>query len=598
MNVEPATATVRPEGDTQGGRRTRWATHTALAISAAALLFITLWSLRWFFTADLLAGHHSEYHALRVLLVADLWRSGELVPRWVPELAGGLGYPLFIYYAWLSYAFAAELHVLGVGPVAAMNAVIVVAGLSQAIGSWCLGREVGGRAGGWIVWVLFALAPYQLANLYVRGNFPELVAGSFAPWALWAMLRFVVGKGRGYLVVCALLLAAIVLCHNITGLTVGGMVSLVGLLFAWTLPSGNRSAGAKRAVLAAAAGVALATFFWLPILASRHDVGLANDFRGYLDYRQHFLYLGQLIATGWGYGFSVAGPNDTMPLQLGLAQVAALVVLAPLALVAGRRGSRRRRLRLAGLTLLATLLAFLTTLHAGPVWSIVTPLATLQFPWRLHLPGTLVIATATALASRTVLAACRRRWSGRAWAAVVCVTLILATSSLGHARPQASYVCDESCLRKLLGLGYFTTSIQDEFRPVWARDLPALATIMREGQATLDGVPLPEAALPTHEQRGKFTLRVDAHQGGELRLPMFWFPGWSITDDGVALPTYPCQGTGIVCSKIGAGSHMLEVAWRPTFVYGLGQAVSLATLVALLVWYWRTRARERNHAAT
>jgi hypothetical protein len=576
-------------------RRRRVAVSVAVL---AAALFITLGSVRWLFTTNLLAGHHSEYHALRVLLVADLWQHGALIPRWVPELAGGLGYPLFIYYAWLSYAFAAELHVLGLPPVAAMNAVVVAAALSQALGAWKLGREVGGRSGGMVAWVLFALAPYQLANLYVRGNFPEFVAGSFAPWALWAMLRFVVGKGRGYLVVCAALVATILLCHNITGLTVGGTVTLVGLLFAGTLPSGNRRAGARRAVLAALSGVALSAFFWLPIVAARHDVGLANDFNGYLDYRQHFLYLHQLVATGWGYGFSVAGPNDTMPLQIGLAQVVSVLLLAPLAIAVARRGLRRRPLRLGGLTLIAALLAFLTTLYAAPLWSMVTPLATLQFPWRLHLPGTLVIATAVAFATRVLLVSCGRRRLGAAAVLVAGGALALGAFSLGHAKPQATYVCDESCLRKLLGLGYFTTSIQDEFRPIWAQDLPALASIMRAGQATLDDVPLREVQLPSHERRGDFTVHLDVPRSGELRLPMFWFPGWSITTGATTLTTYPCPGTGIVCSKIAAGSHELAVAWRPTLVYWLGSAMSLATLIALGVWSWSSRRGERNHAAT
>lgn len=593
MAAELAASPEGPQGAgaRAGDRRTRIAL-TILAAAAAA--FITVWSLRWFFTANLLAGHHSEYHALRVLLVADLWQNGQLIPRWVPELAGGLGYPLFIYYAWLAYAFAAELHVLGLAPVAALNAVIVVAALWQAVGTWRLGRAVGGRAGGWLAWALFAFAPYQLANLYVRGNFPEFVAGSFAPWALAAMLRLVAGRGRGQLLACAALLATIVLCHNITGLTVGGTVTVLGLLFACTLPPGCRSAGVKRAALAALAGAALSTFFWLPVVVGRHYVGLANDFNAYLDYRQHFLYLHQLVATGWGYGFSVAGPADTMPLQLGLAQVVSLLVLAPLALVAARGGSWRRHGRLAGLTVLAALLAFLTTLYAAPVWSTITPLATLQFPWRLHLPGTLVIATAAAFAVRIVLVWCRRRELGVAL--VAGVALMLAATSLGHARPQASYVCDETCLRRLLGLGYFTTSIQDEFRPVWAKDLPALAHIMRAGEVTLDDTPLPEARLPSPEQRGNFTLHVEVQHAGELRLPMFWFPGWSMTAHGQPLSTYPCAGTGIVCSRMVAGAHDLTVAWRPTFVYGLGSAMSLVTLIALVAWACKPSQAKGQHA--
>jgi hypothetical protein len=561
-----------------------------LGVAAA---FVMLWALRWLFTPHLLAGHHSEYHALRALLVADIWRSGEFIPRWVPELAGGLGYPLFIYYGWLAYALAAELNVLGVAPATALNAVTLAAALSQAAGAWILGRQLGGRAGAWVAWVLFAFAPYQLVNLYVRGNFPEFVAGSLAPWALWAMFRAVAGRGRWNGLVCAAFLAAIALCHNISGLTLGATVTAIGLLFAGTLPPQERTVGARRALLAGASGALLSTFFWLPILVGQHHVRLASDFNAYLDYRQHFLYLRQLVATGWGYGYSLPGPSDTMPLQLGIAQVATLLLLAPLGIALAGRASSRRRLRLAGVALAALGLAFLTTGLSAWLWAIVAPLAVLQFPWRLHLPGTLLAAATGALAVRVFAATRRRRWRGLRLDVLLaaCAALVLAVTSLRYCRPLATYVVDEATLRKLLDVGYYTTSIQDEFRPIWANDLETLGRLMRTEHASLDGVPISQARLPSSEQRGHFTLQTQIDHAGELRLPIFWFPGWSISVDGVPQATYPCPGTGVVCTRVDAGMHAVAAAWRPTRVYHLGEAISLATLVFSILMAARARAR-------
>jgi uncharacterized membrane protein len=547
-------------------------------LTAAAFM---AWALRWLFTPHLLAGHHPEYHALRVLLVADSWRSGEFIPRWVPELAGGLGYPLFIYYGWLSYALAAELNVLGVAPVTALNAITIAAALWQAVGAWMLGRQLGGRAGAWMAWALFAFAPYQLVNLYVRGNFPEFVAGSLAPWALWAMLRAVAGKGRWSGLACAVFLAAIALCHNISGLTLGAAITAIGLLFAATLVRQERTGGARRALLASTTGALLSAFFWLPILAGRHYVRLANDFNAYLDYRQHFLYLRQLVATAWGYGYSLPGPGDTMPLQLGIEQIAALLVLAPLGITLAGRASLRRRVRLAGVALTALALAFLTTGLSAWLWTIVTPLALLQFPWRLHLPGTLLVAATAALAVRVFAATRRRRWRGLRLDVLLaaCAAMALAALSLRYCRPRATYVVDEAALRELLAVGYYTTSIQDEFRPVWANDLETLGHLMRTPQASLDGEPISQARLPSSEQRGNFTLQADIARAGELRLPLFWFPGWSVSVDGVSKATYPCSGTGTICTRVDAGKHAVAAAWRPTLVYHLGSAISLATLV-------------------
>jgi len=567
------------------GKRHR-VVHGLRLLAALAVSVVMVWASRWLATPHLLAGHHSEYHALRILLVADLWRSGEFIPRWVPELAGGLGYPLFIYYGWLSYALAAELNVLGVEPVVALNAVTMAAMLWQAAGAWMLGRELGGRAGGWVAWALFTFAPYQLVNIFVRGNFPEFVAGSFAPWALYAMHRLVAGRGRWNLLGCATALAAIALCHNISGLTLGLTITVVGLLFAATLPPQERRAGASRAILASAAGALLSAFFWLPILAGRHYVRLANDFAGYLDYRQHFLYLHQLVSTAWGFGYSLPGPNDTMPLQLGIVQVATLLVLAPLGVALAGRTSIRRRTRLVGLVLAALGLALLTTHASAWLWSVATPLAVLQFPWRLHLPGTLLVAATGAVAIR-ILAAPRWprwRWLRPEVLLTACAALALAATSLRYCRPLATYVCDETALRKLLGLGYYTTSIQDEFRPVWANDLETLGRLMRTEHASLDGDPLPEARLPSSEERGRFTLHAQIARAGELRLPIFWFPGWWVSVDGVFQPAYPCAGTGVICTQVTSGTHAVAAEWRPTPIYHVGSAISLVTLAGLMLW--------------
>lgn len=154
---------------------------------------------------------------------------------------------------------------------AALNVVTIAALVWQAVGAWMLGRSLGGRAGGWVAWALFTFAPYQLVNIFVRGNFPKFVAGSFAPWALWTMHRLVAGRGRWNTLGYATFLAAITLCHNISGLTLGATITVAGLVFAATLPPQERKAGAGRAILTSVAGDLLSAFFWLPILAGRHE---------------------------------------------------------------------------------------------------------------------------------------------------------------------------------------------------------------------------------------------------------------------------------------------------------------------------------------
>lgn len=571
----------------------RWSVFLEVVLLLAGTAAVLL-ALAPVMTSRLLHGHHPEFHAVRILLVGDSWHAGDLIPRWVPALGGGLGYPLFIYYGWLSFALGADAHVLGLEPVAAMNAVTVAAAVWQAAGAWLLGRDLGGRAGAWVAWALFFFAPYQLVNIYVRGNFPEVVAGSFAPWALWMMARTVRDGSRWALVACSVFLAAIILSHNISGLTLGGTTLAAGLVLAATRPAGQRRKAAVRAGLAAVAAVLLCALFWVPILALRNEVNLHHDFQGYLDYRQHFLHLPQLVGTGWGYGFSEPGPADTMPLQLGVAHVAVLLVVTPLALLLAGRGSRLRRWRLGGFALLALALAFLTTYHAAPIWTVVRPLQTLQFPWRLHLPGTLMTAAAGALAVRVFAVP---RWRHRPWlrvssAAAAVLAFTLAVLSFGYCRPITTYACDEQQLRLIYHQGYYTTAMNDEFRPVGATDPAAIQELLGDDRLRLDGVPIPGAELPPWEDRRAFTIDLAAAQAGELRVPIFWFPGWSLTLDGRPQPAYPCTGSGAICTRVEAGAHQLGARWRPTPVYHAGTAISVLTLAGLAFWARRRRRHD------
>jgi hypothetical protein len=302
------------------------------------------------------------------------------------------------------------------------------------------------------------------------------------------------------------------------------------------------------------------------------------------------------ICTSWfppRGGTASRCPDPTTPCRCNwaLPKLPRCFVLAPLGVVLVGRSSARRRTRLLGCALIALALAFLTTQPSAWLWKVVIPLAVLQFPWRLHLPGTLLVAATGAMAVRVLAAPRWRRWRGvrpEVWLAV-CAALALAATSLGHCRPLATFVCDEATLRNLLDLGYYTTSIQDEFRPSWANDLDGLAHLMRTEHVALDGVPIAEAKLPSPEQRGRFTLQAQIEHAGELRLPIFWFPGWSLSVDGMSQPTYPCAGTGVICTRVNVGAHVVTAAWRPTRVYHLGSALSLATLAGLVLFAVRRK---------
>jgi uncharacterized membrane protein len=77
-----------------------------------------------------------ELHVYRAAEYADLWRDGVLYPRWAPDFYYGYGYPIFNYYAPLTYTLSSLYDLIpGVDIVAAVKGVILTAFLLAAYGA-------------------------------------------------------------------------------------------------------------------------------------------------------------------------------------------------------------------------------------------------------------------------------------------------------------------------------------------------------------------------------------------------------------------------------------------------------------------------------
>ena len=74
-----------------------------------------------------------ELHVFRAAEYGEVLRAGVFYPRWAPDFYYGYGYPIFNYYAPLTYALA-NLFAIPVGIVAGVKGVILTAYLLAALG--------------------------------------------------------------------------------------------------------------------------------------------------------------------------------------------------------------------------------------------------------------------------------------------------------------------------------------------------------------------------------------------------------------------------------------------------------------------------------
>ena len=322
----------------------------------------------------------------------------------------GFGYPLFNFYAPLTYYLGVVAIRLGLDTYGALQTVAIGAVLVGTAGMYMLATGLLGTVPrGLFAAAAYVLAPYPfLHNLYLRGAVPEMWGLALLPWVLWAGLK---AYGRASLaasVALTLALSALVLLHNLSAL-IG-----VGLLLLWLavlVMTDRRIAGIRAVVAAAAVALGLTAFFWLPALGERGLVQFELAWTSYEEVSKWLYDPGTPVRRIYDfddpYNQTLVGPVDLhaaypyidhAPFKPSLGQA----VLWGIGSLGVASLLWRRRLRHAVLIVFFLVVAagawWLTTKWSDGVWETVALLRTLQFPFRLHSVIALGVAVAAAAA--------------------------------------------------------------------------------------------------------------------------------------------------------------------------------------------------------
>lgn len=350
---------------------------------------LTLLALSLLALAPLLYPGYLQVHSgfLPVFNLADLAAAGDKL-RWLPAV--GTAPDLLRGEGPLAWWLALPLRPFG-GDLAAIK--LIFAG-SVLLGAAAL---LGNGVKGLLRATLFLFWPPLLMTLTVRGALAEtLFIGLFALAFGIANyeLRITHDRQRAAASTLWTVYAVLATVYFLLFWTQPGLALwATALLLVWTLA--QRQA---RAAIAIALGALLGGGAYWALHRSLPSPTL--------DVASHAVYPFQLLSPAWGFGVSVSGWQDTLPLQLGFAALS----LAALALILHPpRASGSSSLLFTAYCLLFTIL--LTVIR--PLWQLGPLAATLTYPWQLYaLLGPLLIWLAgealsaiPALTTRPALAA-------------------------------------------------------------------------------------------------------------------------------------------------------------------------------------------------
>jgi hypothetical protein len=532
-------------------------------------------------------------HIYRTQQILWAWQDGVSYVRWAPDFFFGFGYPLFNYYAPLTYYLGAA-YGAALGAVAGVKCVAIVAIGLGALGMYLFTRELWGPLAGVVSAAAFALAPYNVyLNPVARTATPEMWAVALGPLLLWAFARLRRTGARRDVALAAFTLAALCLAHNLLSSV------FIGILLVWLGWDTLADVVARRISpnwirlgwigLALTLGVGLAAFFWLPAALERGavqfqrafaDAARASDQLQFITVTDlfgpaNFADLAEPHVSGWK--FRLGWPQWL----LGLAGLLALF----------------KRPRFQSTIIYFALLAsglILLTAHTPltlTLWQTFPALTYLQLPWRLLGP------TAAALG---VLAGAATHWVSKPAGQMAVVigavgACIVGAFPLLDPLPWSDFdLLTPQRLFEYERAGNLGTTAQNEF-------LPASVTVLPEPQESLlwsyatgpidkvNRAALPvgvEVAVAAHGPRSD-SFHVTAPADLDLTLFTFAFPGWTAYVDGTQTLITASQPQGWIVVHIPSGAHTVMVRFEDTPPRQWGWLVSglaLLGLMGLAMW--------------
>lgn len=598
-----------------------------------ALCSFALWPL--LYRPGLPNGDDVLYHVFRAAEMDRTWSHGVLFPRWAETFYTGYGAPVFHYYASLTYYLTSILARLGLDAVNGLRALIALGTWMGAAGMYGFTRAYAGKAGGIIAALCYAYSPYILyTEPYSRGAYPEMMAFALFPLVMWSFSRLLRRGGAWAFTLSAVGLGSLIITHNLMALVLTGLLaawivscqlSVVSSQFLAFKPSppdplslkarGNRKEHFWKGLfglLAVGVGVGLAAYFWLPVVSEGNAAHLNNltGFAGVseLDYRRFFVPLNHLLAHSPRMDAGALNGLEHQ-LNLGVAQWT-LAISGGLLVIGYWFLVSRRQLPVANgqslgtqYSVLSTILffglagaacVFLISPGAGRVWELISPLAFLQFPWRLLGPAAFCLAVLAGM-NAVWIGQLPVRMSGLIYAGLV-VGIIGLASPLMYVTEWKHETVDTSVAAyhdaELKGLQRATT-FSNEYLPSAVVVEPGATPRLLADYA--DGYPVNKAHLETLPEGVTVELlehgpqhdvwRVNAPSDFTLEVLTYDFAGWAAEVDGQHVPITASNPHGLITLPVPAGEHTVRVFMGSTPARDLGNGIS-AVAVLSVIGYW------------
>ncbi len=525
---------------------------------------------------------HDDLQAFRVHQMNECFKDWQIPCRWIPDMGYQYGYPQFNFYPPSVYYLGEIYHLIGFQFIDSVKLLFISGFILSAVGMYLFLKSWLSNWSAFVGGLLYTYIPYKAVDVYVRGAMNEFWALVFFPFLFWSSYQLIKKGDKKYLAFFSLSLALLLLTHN---LMVMIMAPILGLWILTHIVLEKKWQVIIKFILSGILAIGLAAFFTLPVLFENKYAHLETLVGGYFDYRQHFVNLNQLfISNNFDYGSSNFGDNDGMNLSVGPIQWVTAFFAVILGLITFRKNKKMSIIILI-MAFSELLVLFMMHQKSSFIWSLIPPLEYLQFPWRfLSISSFLLSLLGAAFVYLIEKGNYQIKKVNLSYVFGVLLIVNLFVVYLSFFKPHTWLNISDK--EKFSGQSWekqLTISIFD-YLPIYAKFPPTSKA--PENPETLEG----SMDFKGRKVGSNFkTWEAYADKDSLIRLPMFDFPGMTVTIDGqkVSHKNDDCRKQefclGLITVQFPQGYHIVKSELKDTPIRTVGNVLTLISLVTI-VW--------------
>lgn len=516
-------------------------------------------------TAGLPLTHDGLDHVARIANFYKSLSDGIIVPIWAQNLNWGYGHPILMFLYPLPSYFASFFHFLGFQLFDSMKLVFGFSYVLSGIFMYLWIKEFLGEKAGVVGAILYLFAPYRFVDLFVRGAIGEHVAFVFLPLILFALYRLNKLSNKSKLssyyfqiVFAGLFFAGLVLSHNATSLL---FTPFIIFYIVYLFYEHRSKIKFILSFISLSLGFLYSFFFWFPAFIEGKYTLRDIVTRG--EYVHHFINPTALIYGPWSFGGS-----GSFSIQIGIVHIIFVIISVILFYKLFKKNDKQKLLFL-GVLIFLIISILLMLAESNFIWTKLTILQKLQFPWRFLS----IVVFSSSLIGGLFISKVNIKYK---YLLIVFALIFPVLLTVNYWHPKEYKQIPNEFFNSI----YNGTTDTGESAPIWSvrfmEKRPKDVIELIDGKAEIVKV----ARNSVYHE-----YVVDAKNQVRIRENTLYFPGWKIYDNQKLVKNIEFQdpkNRGLMTFYLEPGIHNIIVRFENTKLRSAANYLTLTTIILSL----------------